>query len=94
MGTGAIEIKSGYGLTLDAELKILRVIKRLKEVSVVTIKATFLGAHAIPKEYKDNKEGYMDLVIDEMLPKVFEEKLRITFNAHRYSHSPSYTKSS
>ena len=56
MGTGAIEIKSGYGLTLDAELKILRVIKRLKENTDVTIKATFLGAHAIPLEYKDNKE--------------------------------------
>ncbi|MDP7568222.1 MAG: imidazolonepropionase [Flavobacteriales bacterium] len=75
MGTGAIEIKSGYGLTLDAELKMLRVIKRLKENTDVTIKATFLGAHAIPKEYKDNKDGYMDLVINEMLPKVAEEKL-------------------
>ena len=75
MGTGAIEIKSGYGLTLDAELKMLRVIKRLKENTDVTIKATFLGAHALPKEYKDNKEGYMDLIINEMLPKVVEEKL-------------------
>ena len=75
MGTGAIEIKSGYGLTLDAELKMLRVIKRLKENTDVTIKATFLGAHALPKQYKDNKEGYMDLVINEMLPKVAEEKL-------------------
>ena len=75
LGTGAIEIKSGYGLTLDAELKILRVIKRLKENTDVTIKATFLGAHALPLEFKDNKEGYMDLVIDEMLPKVVEEKL-------------------
>jgi imidazolonepropionase len=75
MGTGAIEIKSGYGLTLDAELKMLRVIKRLKENTDVTIKATFLGAHAIPKEYKDNKDGYMDLVINEMLPKVAKEGL-------------------
>ena len=75
MGTGAIEIKSGYGLTLDAELKMLRVIKRLKENTDVTIKATFLGAHALPKEYKNNKNGYMDLVINEMLPKVAEEKL-------------------
>ena len=75
MGTGAIEIKSGYGLTLEAELKMLRVIKRLKENSDVTIKATFLGAHALPKEYKDNKEGYMDLVINEMLPKVAADKL-------------------
>lgn len=75
MGTGAVEIKSGYGLTLDAELKILRVIKRLKEHSDVTIKSTFLGAHALPNEYKDNKDGYMDLVINEILPKVAEEKL-------------------
>ena len=75
MGTGAIEIKSGYGLTLDAEIKTLRVIKRLKENTEVTIKATFLGAHALPKEYKNNKEGYMDLVINEMLPKVAVEKL-------------------
>jgi len=75
MGTGAVEIKSGYGLTLDAELRILRVIKRLKEYSDVTIKSTFLGAHALPNEYKDNKDGYMDLVINEILPKVAEEKL-------------------
>ena len=75
MGTGAIEIKSGYGLTLEAEIKMLRVIKRLKENTEVTIKATFLGAHALPKEYKDNKQGYMDLVINEMLPKVASEKL-------------------
>ena len=75
MGTGAIEIKSGYGLTLDAEIKILRVIKRLKENTEVTIKATFLGAHALPKEFKDNKDGYMDLVINKMLPVVASEKL-------------------
>jgi imidazolonepropionase len=75
MGTGAIEIKSGYGLTMESELKMLRGIKRLKENTDVTIKATFLGAHALPKEYKDNKEGYMDLVINEMLPKVADEKL-------------------
>ena len=75
MGTGAIEIKSGYGLTLDAEIKILRVIKRLKENTEVTIKATFLGAHALPKEFKDNKDGYMDLVINKMLPEVASEKL-------------------
>ena len=74
-GTGAIEIKSGYGLTLDAELKILRVIKKLKENSEITIKATFLAAHALPKEFKDNKDGYMDLVINEMLPIVAKEKL-------------------
>lgn len=75
MGTGAIEIKSGYGLSIEAELKILRVIKRLKENSDVTIKATFLGAHALPQEYKNNKDGYMNLVINEMLPKVAGEGL-------------------
>jgi len=75
MGTGAIEIKSGYGLTMESELKILRVIKRLKESSEVTIKATFLAAHAIPKEFKGNKDGYMDLVINRILPKVAEENL-------------------
>ena len=75
MGTGAIEIKSGYGLTLDSEIKILRVIKRLKENTEVTIKATFLGAHALPKEFKDNKDGYMDLIINDMLPKIASEKL-------------------
>ena len=75
LGTGAIEIKSGYGLTLESELKILRVINRLKETSDVTIKSTFLAAHALPKKYKDNKEGYMNLVINEMLPLVAKEKL-------------------
>jgi len=75
MGTGAIEIKSGYGMTLDAELKMLRVIKRLKENTDVAIKATFLGAHALPKEYKGNKDGYMDLVINKMLPIVVKEGL-------------------
>lgn len=75
LGTGAIEIKSGYGLTTAAELKILRVIKKLKDKYPVAIKATFLGAHAIPAEYKNNREGYMDLLINEMLPKIAEEKL-------------------
>tara|TARA_Y100000588_G_C14194366_1_gene899490 strand:- start:156 stop:1400 length:1245 start_codon:yes stop_codon:yes gene_type:complete len=75
MGTGAIEIKSGYGLTFESELKILRVIKRLKDTSEATIKATFLGAHALPKKFKDNKDGYMDLVINKMLPKIAEENL-------------------
>lgn len=74
-GTGAIEIKSGYGLTTEAELKMLRVVKRLKETSPMTIKATFLGAHAIPKEYKNNRRGYIDLMINEMLPKIHEEGL-------------------
>ncbi|MBC7884723.1 MAG: imidazolonepropionase, partial [Saprospiraceae bacterium] len=74
-GTGAIEIKSGYGLTLDSELKMLRVIRRMKESSHATIKATFLGAHAIPKEYKDNRNGYIDLIINDMLPQVAGEGL-------------------
>ena len=69
MGTGAIEIKSGYGLTVEAELKMLRVIKRLKANSPARIKATLLAAHAIPKEYKDDKDGFIKLVIDEMIPK-------------------------
>ena len=75
MGTGAIEIKSGYGLTTEAELKMLRVIKRLKKLSPLTIKATFLGAHAIPQEYKTNKSAYLDLIIDEMLPQNAKEQL-------------------
>ena len=75
MGTGAIEIKSGYGLTLDSEIKILKVIKRLKEKSDITIKATFLGAHAIPNKFKKNKKDYLDLVINTMLPKISEEQL-------------------
>ena len=74
-GTGALEIKSGYGLSVEAELKILRVIKRLKVESGIAIKATFLGAHAFPKEYKENHRGYIDMIINEMLPKIGEEKL-------------------
>lgn len=75
LGTGAVEIKSGYGLTEDAELKMLRVIKRLKENYQIPIKATFLGAHAIPKEFKDDKTGYLDLLIDKILPKIAKENL-------------------
>lgn len=74
-GTGALEIKSGYGLSVDAELKMLRVIKRLKAECDIEIKATFLGAHAFPKEYKENHRGYIDLIINEMLPKIGEEGL-------------------
>ena len=70
LGTGAVEIKSGYGLTFDGELKMLRVIKRLSEEYPITIKATFLGAHAFPLEYKTNKKGYIDLIINEMLPEI------------------------
>lgn len=75
MGTGAVEIKSGYGLSVEDELKMLRVIRRLKETTPITIKSTFLGAHAVPASFKGNQSGYVDLVIDEMLPKVAEEKL-------------------
>jgi len=75
LGTGAIEIKSGYGLTVEGELKMLRVIKRLKEQSDLSIKATFLGAHTYPQAYKDNHQGYIDLVINEMLPVIAKEKL-------------------
>jgi len=75
LGTGAIEIKSGYGLTVEGELKMLRVIKKLKERSKLSIKATFLGAHTYPLEYKENHTGYIDLIINEMLPQIAAEKL-------------------
>ena len=75
LGTGAIEIKSGYGLTVEGEIKMLRVIRRLAENYPIKIKATFLGAHAFPKEYKENHSGYIDLIIHEMLPKIAEENL-------------------
>jgi imidazolonepropionase len=74
-GTGAVEIKSGYGLTVEGELKMLRVIKNLKENYPIEIKATFLGAHAFPKEFKENHAAYIDLIINEMLPKIAEENL-------------------
>ena len=75
MGTGAIEIKSGYGLTTEAELKMLRVIKELKKKSPIQIKATFLGAHAYPLEYKNNHQGYLKLIAEEMLPQIAKEEL-------------------
>ena len=75
LGTGAIEIKSGYGLTTESELKLLRVIRRLKENSPLTIKSNFLGAHGIPMEYRGHQEDYVDLVINEMIPKVAAEGL-------------------
>ncbi|MEJ2594203.1 MAG: imidazolonepropionase [bacterium] len=74
-GTGAVEIKSGYGLTYGTELKMLRVIRKLKELSPLEIKATFLGAHSIPVEYRGNQSKYVDKVIQEMLPAVAEENL-------------------
>jgi imidazolonepropionase len=75
LGTGAIEIKSGYGLCTEGELKMLRVIKRLKEKSGIGIKATFLGAHAYPSQYKEDHQGYIDLIINEMLPVIAKEQL-------------------
>ena len=74
-GTGAIEIKSGYGLSLAAELKMLRVIKKLKETLSIPIKSTFLGAHAVPPEFKENRQAYLDLIINEMLPAIANEQL-------------------
>jgi imidazolonepropionase len=74
-GTGALEIKSGYGLSVEAEIKMLRVIKRLKAECSIEIKATFLGAHAFPPEYKENHRGYIDLIINQMLPIIKEEGL-------------------
>ena len=74
-GTGAVEIKSGYGLNTSEELKMLRVIKRLGEETPLTIKSTFLGAHAFPSAFKDDRDGYMRLIIEEMIPAVAEEKL-------------------
>jgi imidazolonepropionase len=75
LGTGAVEIKSGYGLTVEAELKMLRVIKRLKERSAIPVKSTFLGAHAYPAEFRNDHPGYIDLIINEMLPAIAAEKL-------------------
>lgn len=75
LGTGSIEIKSGYGLSVEGELKMLRVIKRLKEKSNLSIKATFLGAHAFPIEFKDNHQGYINTLLDEILPVISREKL-------------------
>jgi imidazolonepropionase len=75
LGTGAIEIKSGYGLTVEGELKMLRVIKRLKKTAPIPIKATFLGAHAYPAAYKEDHEGYIRLLIDDLLPQIAKEGL-------------------
>lgn len=75
LGTGALEIKSGYGLTIDSELKMLRVINRLKKNLPIPIRATFLGAHAIPNEFKKDKDGYLDLIINQLLPRISEDRL-------------------
>ena len=74
-GTGAIEIKSGYGLTVDSELKMLRVIKRIEKNFPLKVKSTFLGAHAVPHEFRSNKDGYVSEIIENMLPQVHEERL-------------------
>lgn len=79
-GTGAIEIKSGYGLTVKDEIKMLRVVAQLKQVSPISIKATFLGAHAIPTEFKQNRQGYIDLILNEMLPNIAAENLADYFD--------------
>ena len=75
LGTGAVEIKSGYGLTKKSELKMLRVIKKLRDNHPIEVKATFLGAHAVPNEYKDDKSGYIKMLIDEVLPVIQKENL-------------------
>lgn len=75
LGTGAIEIKSGYGLTVDSEIKMLRVINRIKRDYPIEVRATFLGAHAVPEEFKNKETGYIDLIINEMLPKIAKENL-------------------
>ena len=75
LGTGAVEIKSGYGLTTDSEIKMLRVIKKLSENYSIKIKATFLGAHAYPTEFKENHKGYIDQIINDMIPKIAQENL-------------------
>ncbi|SEA30889.1 imidazolonepropionase [Flavobacterium gillisiae] len=75
LGTGAVEIKSGYGLTMDGELKMLRVIKQLAQNYPIAIKATFLGAHAIPLAYKEDRKGYIDMLINHMLPEISKNNL-------------------
>ncbi len=75
MGTGAVEIKSGYGLNTEDELKMLRVIRWIKETTPIYVKATFLGAHAVPQEFKNNPAEYADVVINEMIPQVAAEEL-------------------
>ncbi len=75
LGTGAIEIKSGYGLSVESEIKMLRVIKKLKQLSPILIKSTFLAAHTYPNEYKENHQAYINLIINEMLPVIAKENL-------------------
>lgn len=75
MGTGAVEIKSGYGLTVEDELKMLRVIRRLKSLTPLAIRSTFLGAHALPAAYRSDREGYIRLITEQMIPRIAEEQL-------------------
>lgn len=75
LGTGAVEIKSGYGLNLQDEIKMLRVIQRIKETSPIEVKATFLGAHAVPEEFRNNRGKYVDLIINKMIPVIASEEL-------------------
>lgn len=75
LGTGAIEIKSGYGFTVEGELKMLRVIRRLQQTAPIPVRSTFLGAHTIPQQYKENRQAYIDLIINEMLPQIEKEGL-------------------
>ncbi len=75
LGTGAIEIKSGYGLSLEGEMKMLRVIKKLKDRSAISIRSTFLGAHTYPLEYREDHQGYLHILVEEMLPVIAKEKL-------------------
>ena len=93
-GTGAIEIKSGYGLSVESELKMLRVIQKLKAISPVKIKATFLGAHALPPEFKDNRKGYISLIINDLLPQVADEGLAeyIDVFCEKVAFSPAETE--
>ncbi len=74
-GTGAVEIKSGYGLSLDGELKMLRVIRKLKERSAITIRSTLLAAHALPESFRNNREGYLGMILGELIPRVADEGL-------------------
>lgn len=75
MGTGAVEIKSGYGLNTEDELKMLRVIRRIKENTFMEVKSTFLGAHAVPETFRNDREKYIEMIINEMIPVIASEEL-------------------
>jgi imidazolonepropionase len=93
-GTGVIEIKSGYGLTVESELKMLRVIRKLKAISPLKVKSTFLGAHAVPTEFKENRNGYINLIINELLPQIADEGLAdyIDVFCEKVAFSPAETE--